>query len=269
MKSILVHIYEDAALESRLQAAFDLARAFEGHLTCLHATPYEDYLAANPLLAAALPVEFSIKMRLRREALRTRIEERLAAEGVSWDWVHVDEDMSDALIRYSLLADVVVVSLAGRALMRDDPRPLSAPVATGGRAPVLAVPQGLQQLRLDAPVAIAWNGSAESAAAVRGALPILIAAPSVHLIEIEDDLATYPRDLVARYLSRHGIHPEILQRENPDRDVGGVIRLAANDVGAGMIVMGAYGHPRLRQLVLGGATRQMLSWSTLPLLLAH
>ena len=94
MRSILVHIYDDAGLEARLQAAFDLARAFGGHLTCLHATAFEDYLATDPLMAAALPVEFSKKMRKAREALRARIEARLEAEDVSWDWVHRDEGMA-------------------------------------------------------------------------------------------------------------------------------------------------------------------------------
>lgn len=269
MKSILLHIYEDDGLEGRLQAAFDLARAFESHLTCLHATPYEDYLATDPLLAAALPVEFSKKMHRLREDLRARVEARLAAEGMSWDWVHVDEEMSGALVRFSPLADVVIVSLGPHAVERRDARPLAAPVATAGRAPVLAVPQSLERLPLDRPVAIAWNGSAEAAAAMRAALPILAAAPAVHLIEVEGDTSAYPRDQAARYLSRNGIHAEILQRANPDRDVGGVIREVANDLGAGLIVMGAYGHSRLRELILGGATREMLRWSTVPLLLAH
>lgn len=269
MRSILVHIYDDAGLEARLQAAFDLARAFGGHLTCLHATAFEDYLATDPLMAAALPVEFSKKMRKAREALRARIEARLEAEDVSWDWVHRDEGMADALIRFSPFADLVVASLAGPALEKHDSRPVAASVATGGRAPVLAVPDGLRQLALDKPVALAWNGSAEAAAAMRGALPILKAAPSVHLIEIEEELSAYPRDLAARYLSRHDIQVSIVQREDPDDCIGGAIRQAAFDVGAGLIVMGAYGRSRLSEYIFGGATREMLAHSTIPLLLAH
>ena len=101
MKSILLHIHEDAGLEGRLQAAFDVARAFEGHITCIHATPFEDYLAVDPLVAAELPEEFSEKMKALRLDLQARIEERLRSEGVNWDWVHVDELMSTALVRAS------------------------------------------------------------------------------------------------------------------------------------------------------------------------
>lgn len=269
MTSILVHIYDDDGLEARLQAAFDLARALDGHLTCLHATPYEDYLASDPLLAMALPVEFSGKMEQIREDLRARIERRLAAEGVSWDWVHVDGSMSDALIRHSVLADMVVTSLGGRAFERRDARPLAPSVATAGRAPALAVPDSLGRLALDRPVMVAWNGSAEAAAALRGALPILKLAPAVHLVEIREDLAIYPSDGAARYLSGHGVHAAVMQREDPDRNISAALRQAAFDLEAGLIVMGAYGHSRLRELVLGGVTRELLVESTLPLLMAH
>lgn len=269
MKSILVHIAEDNGLESRLQAGFDLARAFGGHLTCLHATPFEEYFAVDPIMAAALPVEFSRKMERRREALRESVEARIRVEGLSWDWVHRDEVMWDALIRHSILADLVIASLGPPALERSDPRPIAAKVATRGRVPVLAVGAGLRRLRLDAPVAVAWNGSAEAAAAIRGTLPLLAAAPSVHLIEIKERDLAYPHDVAARYLSRHEIPVEIVERVDLDGDVGAALRKAAVDIGAGLIVMGAYGRSRLRELILGGTTREMLARSTLPLILAH
>jgi nucleotide-binding universal stress UspA family protein len=269
MKSILVQIYDDDGLEARLQAAFDLARAFGAHLTCLHATPYRDYLAADPLVAAELPLEFSAKMERLREALQAKVEERLAAEGMSWDWFHLDEPMDEALIRFSMLSDLIVVGLGRLRLARIAPRPLAGSVALGARAPVLAVADDLERLALDAPILIAWNGSAEAAAAVREALPLLKAAPGVHLVEVEEDESPYPRDLGARYLSRHGIHAEIVPVEDLDGDVGAMIRQAAYHVGAGMIVMGAYGRSRLRETMFGGVTRDMLAESTLPLLLAH
>jgi nucleotide-binding universal stress UspA family protein len=268
MKSILLHIYDDSGLESRLQAAFDLARAFEGHITCLHATPFEDYLAADPLVVAALPEEFSGKMRRLRLALQARVEERLRTEGVSWDWVHKDEVPAAALIQFSALSDVIVVSLSGPALYRDEPRAIGARVAVRARAPVLAVPEGLRRLETDAPVLVAWNGSAEAAAAMRMALPLLRLASDVHLLEVEEDSARYPRDLGARYLSRHGIEPEILQL--PARGgVADTIRRTADALGAGLIVMGAYGHSRLRELLLGGVTRSLVADCPVPLLLAH
>ena len=269
MKSILLHIYDDDALESRLQAAFDLARAFNGHITCLHATPYEDYLATDPIVVAALPEEFSEKMYQLRSELRARIEARLEAEGVSWDWVHFDELMSTSLIRYSILSDVIIVSLGGPAILKHDPRPLAAAVSVGARAPVLGVPPDLPALRLDKPAIIAWNASPEAAAALRAALPVLRAVPQVYLVEIEEQLSPYPRDLAARYLSRHDIGVEVVQRGGIDDGVSAALEQAAQELGAGLMVMGAYGHSRLREYLLGGVTRDLIVRSKLPLLLAH
>lgn len=269
MKSILLHIYDDTGLESRMQAAFDLARAFDGHITCLHSTPFEDYLRNDPFMATRLPVEVSTKMQRLREEFQARVDERLRAEGVSWDWVHRDDLPSSNLVRFSVLSDVVVVSHAGPAMFKDEPRPLAAAVAARGRAPVLAVGEGLDRLRLDRPIVIAWNGSPEAAGAMRASVPLLRLARNVQLVEVEEKVTPYPRDLAARYLARHGIEVEIVQREPVDGSVSKAIERAAFDIDASMIVMGAYGHSRLREFLLGGVTRDLLGGCDLPLFLAH
>ncbi len=270
MKSILLHIYDDTGLESRMQAAFDLARAFEGHITCLHATPYEDYLAADPLIAAALPAEFSVKMEMLRIELEAKVQARLRSEGVSWDWVHVDDAMARGLIRHSALADVIVLTLAaGAAMDWDEPRALAGAVATGAMAPVLAIPTGMQRFEANGPALVGWNGSAEAALAIKSALPLLRLASSVHLIEVEDRAPAYPSDSGARYLSSHGLAVEIMQRRPVDGSVSRAITQAAGEIDAKLIVMGAYGRSRWRELLLGGVTRELLVTSQIPLLLAH
>lgn len=207
-------------------------------------------------------------MRRRCEALRTRVEDRLRVEGVNWDWLHVDDLMSTALIRASALADLVIVSLAGPAIMREDPRPLATKVALGARTPVLGVPQTTSGLRLDRPALVAWNGSPEAAAAMRTSLPFLRRAPTVYLLEVEEKPHIYPRDRAARYLSRHDVNVEIVQRF-ASRRVSETMREAAREFGVGLIVMGAYGHSRLREFLLGGVTRDLVLESDLPLLMAH
>jgi nucleotide-binding universal stress UspA family protein len=269
MKSILLHVYEDSGLESRMQAAFDLARAFESHITCLHAIPFEDYLAKDPFVVARLPEEFSEKMRVLREAFQARIEKRLRTEGLPWDWVHVDDLPATALIRWSILSDVTIVSMAGPALYRDEPRPVAGPVATGAEAAVLAVPEGLERLSTDAPAVLAWNGSPEAAAAMKAALPLLRLAPEVHLLEVEEKSPPYPKDLAARYLSRHGVKVQIQQRQRQHGRMSAVIEESAIELGAGLIVMGAYGHSRLRETLFGGVTRDLVTECRLPVLLAH
>lgn len=269
MRSILLHIYDDEGLESRLQAAFDLARLFAGHITCLHAIPFEDYLVADPLVVAELPEDFSEKMRKRRLGLQARTEERLRSEGVNWDWIHVDEMMSTSLVRWSVLADVIVLSIADRAVTRDDARPLAAKVATRAIAPVLAVPASFGRLQLETPVLVAWNGSPEAAVAMRAAMPLLQSAREVCLLEVEQDTSHYPRDLAARYLARHGVKTQLMQHRPIDDSVSGAISTVAEELGSGLIVMGAYSHSRLKEALLGGVTRDLVATSAIPLLLAH
>lgn len=269
MRSILFHVYDDAGLDGRVLAAIDLARAFSGHITCLHATPFEDYLRTDPWVAARLPEEFSAKMEKARLELQARVEKRLRQEDVQWDWVHQNDRMSAALIRYSILSDIVVVTQAVAAFERHEPRPLAAVVATGSRAPVLAVPEALRQLDLQAPIVIAWNGSPEAAAAMRASVPLLRLASKVHLLEVQEKLSRYPRDLAARYLSRHDIHVEIVQKRPSAANVSDEILRAATGASAGLIVMGAYGHSRLREFILGGVTRDLIANGSVPVFLAH
>lgn len=269
MKSILLHVDQDNGFEARLAGALDLARAFEGHITCLHATPLQDYLIVDPFFASALPQDFSDQIEALRTEVQGRVEERLRKEGASWDWIRSGERMSAALIRYSILSDVIVVSLAGSANEGDNAPPLAGSVATRSRAPVLALPAEAPPLDLDAPIVLAWNGSPEAAAAARAALPLLKVASRVILLEVEDELSRYPRDLVARYLSRHGVHVEMVQRCPIEQRVGLAIVEMAVEVGAGLVVMGAYGHSRLREFLLGGVTRALIHNSPFPLLLAH
>ena len=269
MKTILLHAYDDTGLEARLQADFDLARAIEGQVTCVHATPFEDYLEVDPWVAARLPEEFSEKMQRLNQMFREQIEARLRVEGISWDWVHVNALPSEALGRFSAVADVAVVSLAGPALLRSDPRPVAARIAISARAPVLAVPEEAEAIRLDAPMIVAWNGTSEAGAAMKAALPLLARASGVVLLEIEERKRAYPRARAARFLARHGLSVEIVERQPIDGSVTAAIEKAAAEIGAGVIVMGAYGHSRLRELVLGGVTHELVGRSAVPLLLAH
>ncbi|NNC71473.1 MAG: universal stress protein [Sphingomonadaceae bacterium] len=268
MKSILLHVYEDREFETRFQAALDLARTFNGHITCLHATPFEDYLATDPFMVAALPVEFSTKMQKKRDALQASIQDEIENEDVSWDWIHKDDLISDALIRHSVLSDVIVVSSAVRDQYKDDARAVVGKVITHAKAPVLSIPSKLKRLDLKKPAIVAWNGKPEAAAALRQGLPLLKFASSVHLVSVGDRLLAYPPDRAARYLSRHGVKSEIVSRPIGE-NVSSSLQDAAREFSAGLLVMGGYGHSRLREYFLGGVTRELLETSPVPMLFGH
>jgi nucleotide-binding universal stress UspA family protein len=266
MQSILLHVQDDASFDSRFKAALTLGKAFDGHISCLHASPYGEYLANDPFTAMVLPVDFSKTMERIGRDMRVKVEAHLSAEDAKWAWHHVDDiGVDSAILQMSPIVDVIVMSL--------DTRPKAhktvAAVASKARAPVLAIPSSAIDFDPSGVAAIAWNGSAESSVALRASLPLLRKAASVHLIEIEDRSMRIHNEQGAHYLAQHGIEVRVVHRSANSSDAGGAILKATEDVGADLLVMGAYSHSRTAEFIVGGATRTVLANSRIPLLLAH
>ncbi|MGZ8998211.1 MAG: hypothetical protein ACXW2T_05060, partial [Allosphingosinicella sp.] len=165
MKSVLLHASEDSGFESRFQAALDHVRRFDGHLTCLQVTPFDAFVMADPFGGVyALPVVME-RLREKDDSHRGRIEERLRAEGVNWDWIHHDGAPAQMLVARSGLSDLIVTSLPAKG--NDGPLSLTADVAVHARTPVLAVPPTPPAAGGTDVVMVAWNGSQEAAHALR------------------------------------------------------------------------------------------------------
>ena len=267
MKSILLHISDDDGLDTRIGAAITLARAFGGHVTCLHVTPYNELVAADPLYVTVMPADFTAEMERLRLGLKKRVEAILETENIAWDWLHRDEPTADALTRYSVLSDVIVLSLAGTGAA-PYASSLIGMVATNARAPILVIPRNGPTLDITGIAAIAWDGSNEASMALRSSLPLLERAASVHMIEVSEKTAHAEVNAGAAYLFRHGIDARTSQRL-AGGDVGHAIIEAAGKIDAALIVMGAYGHSRLNEYLFGGVTRTMLASSPVPLLLGR
>ncbi len=138
--------------------------------------------------------------------------------------------------------------------------------------PVLVVPYAGRHPRIGRNVVIAWKAGRESARAVFDALPLLQGAENVHILEITDrnDASTLGPDIsIAASLARHGIKPTIHTSVAPDISVGDEILSRLSDLDADLLVMGAYGHSRMRELVFGGATRHIARHMTVPTFFSH
>ncbi len=141
-------------------------------------------------------------------------------------------------------------------------------LALTASVPVLALPQDSKALDFDKPALIAWNGSPEAAHAVRAAVPFLKDRPVV-IVTIGGDEGDFAAEEAARYLSRHGIHAELRAIERGVETPEERIEKEADALGAGLIVMGAFGRSRLRETIFGGATQYLVTGGRYPLLLAH
>ena len=269
MKSVVVAVSGCDAQDSAIQAALDLVRASAGHLTCLQVTPYTAYSMEGVHGGAGmLPALIDAIVAQCREE-RQRLEAVLAGEGVSWDWVRCGGDAIQALASASRLADAIVV---GQHPDQPGMKPLSSFVGglvLAAQAPVIVVPPSIKGFAVAGAAMIAWNGSFEASRALRDALPLLALAESVDVVTVGDPDPDYPASAACAYLSRHGVHATMSARACDGSSTGEAILRAAAERGAAYLVMGGYGHSRVREFVFGGVTRSLLAETRLPLLLAH
>ncbi|MCP1472023.1 nucleotide-binding universal stress UspA family protein [Sphingobium sp. OAS761] len=271
MKTVLLHIHDDLGAESRLQAACDLARARNAHVRCVQVSPMPDLVAADVYGGAGYAPTLAAEIHAIDDSFRDQVEARLAREDIGWDWVQFDGDIVSGLLSAARLADIVVATLpeAGRADARS-PLPIVPELALGGRTPVLAVPQSARSFPVAGRALVAWDGSPESCAALRAAVPLLRLADGVDIVTVEEaDKARFPATGAPEYLARHGVGAELHSWPRNGRAVEDALRAAIGELAADWLVMGAFGHSRLREFIFGGVTRAMLHNARVPILLAH
>lgn len=272
MKSILLHIDGDAGMQARLQVAMDIARACEGHITCLQSVSYNVFAPGDfygSAMAAAIP-----QIREAADELRQKLEQHLSHEDVSWEWRFLYGPAEASLLEQSALHDVIIVGPhdIGEEGSRG-PSAMAGELAIKAPAAVLVVPDNSKSFDVTAPVMIAWNGSTEAAVALRASLPLLQLSRAVYIVSVaeqrEKQRFDFPSSEAGKYLGRHGIKGELVEIPRGKAKVSDSLFLAAEMRDCGLMVMGAYGHSRLAELLMGGVTRRMLSDPQMPVLIAH
>jgi nucleotide-binding universal stress UspA family protein len=140
--------------------------------------------------------------------------------------------------------------------------------------PILVVPYAGHFARIGQRVVIGWDASREAARAVNDAMPLLAAAEAVTVLTIDPEQSPrghgeIPGADIALHLARHGVTAQVERTVSAGIGIGNTLLSRAADLEADLLVMGAYGHSRVRELLLGGVTRTMLTSMTLPVLMAH
>lgn len=261
MRSILVQGGRDAGMAARLETAMDIARTHEGHLSIAIDTPIERFVSVDPYGGTSVAKEALDEALAADDALAAAFAGKLSHEDVPFDVMQYEIEPLQAMLSAALLADLAVVSHdCGYA----------GDFAVEAGCPVLILP-GQQRLAFPLRSAcIAWNGSAEAAAALRGAIGLLWGCQNVHVVTVRAEREPgFPPTDALRYLSRHDIGAE-LHEVDKQGSVEETLEAKFRQLGAELLVMGAYGHGRLREFMFGGVSRYFLTMRNAPpMLIAH
>jgi nucleotide-binding universal stress UspA family protein len=276
-KSMVVHLDNDRRCAERIDIAARLALEFDAHLTGL-------YLLRQPEIPGYARAEVGteyLEGRLREwqqaqiERMTAQFHERAAQAGVSGAEFRFDDRWPvDATALHARYADLLILGQTDR----DDDKSLVDPgfpgqtVLSSGR-PVLLIPCAGKFPSIGTRVLVAWNGGREAARAVTDALPFLQLAAKVTVLAVNPGPnaghGEQPGADVALFLARHGVRVEASESHAGDVDVGAWLLSRAFDLEADLIVMGGYGHSRVREFAFGGVTRTMLGDMTVPVLMSH
>ncbi len=270
-KTILVHVDTAPSVSHRLKLSADLAARFEAHVVGLYIRrPFQ-----APAFSDAGPAMGSL-FRTYENATKADEAAAMAAFGSpspSKEWRVADGEAKEVVVAHARYADLVIVGQTEPdAPAAATPLDLAEAVGMAGERPVLIVPHIGVVKPPGQTVMLCWNGSREAARAATGALPILKRAQQVIilLVDAEDDgKPGGPGMRVAAWLARHGVNATVKRDTGGGSDIGEIILSRAADQDADLIVMGLYGHSRMREWVLGGASRTLLASMTVPLFVAH
>ncbi len=275
-RDLLVQVDETKRCAERLKLAAELARQWDSHLVGVYAAPTYNLSA---YLAGQVPPEIleAHQEMVRRtiERLHKEFEEIASAAGAKYEWRDVEGDPAEV---FSLHARYVDLAVVGQADPDDDSaeayRSVPEEVALASGRPILVVPYAGRFETVGRRVTVAWNASREAARAVNDALPILQQAERVVVLAINPKSGNnghgdIPGADIALHLARHGVKAEAARVVAEDIDVGNILLSRVADEGSDLIVMGAYGRSRLREVVLGGASRDVLRHMTVPVLMSH
>jgi nucleotide-binding universal stress UspA family protein len=290
-RTILVHVDATPRVAERIRLAVELALQEDGHVLGVAMTGISRVLYQNATVDEqdpnlALHLSFLRERADRALELFTPTVQRLGLR--SFGQRVVDDDPGAGLSLLARHADLVLIGQA-------DPEHSSTwagndfpvQVLTDGSCPVLVVPYAGPALPASGPggparrIMVAWNASKEAARAVREALPLLRRADSVQVAVFDPDAqralhGESPGAGLLQFLDRHGVEAEILVRQSPRSGLlkrpsgtGEALLSLASEQQSDLLVLGAYGHSRMRETLLGGVTSTVLDAMTLPVFMAH
>ena len=274
IKDILVNLEITSTRDAAAEYALSVATLFEAHLTGV-AFAYEPVNVGSVIdgVASSVIARYGEELRAAAQAARDRFEHAAQNARLSATSLVLKLDRAGVAATFGRLARKYDLSIVGQA--RPDSETPQEVIIEGalfesGR-PVLIVPY-IQKtgIRLDR-VMVCWDGSRNAARAIADAMPLLCRAGAIEVVTIDtvERRNAIPGADIAEHLARHGLKIDLKTIVDKANDVACTILNHVADSSADFVVMGGYGHSRVREFVLGGATRGMLGSMTVPTLMAH
>jgi len=273
IKTILVHLAADPDHEERLKVAMDIARRNKAHVNALFVTkPLHMPGEVTGRAASASYIASTAREAKRRaDQLEQEFADACDRDKISHTWICEDGDHIDMLEKHVHAADLLIVTQVETKFIDEilyPPIPEKLTLISG--CPVLVLPIGWTHSTFNTHALVAWKSSRESVRAVRDSLDLLNDAEKVTILAVGPEVTdSLPAEEIQQYLERHGIAAEIRKDFKDKSHYGEIILAHAKDMGADLIVMGAYGGSRFREMVLGGTTREIMNGMDVPVLMSH
>jgi nucleotide-binding universal stress UspA family protein len=275
-KDMLVVLDAAAASQGRIELAAALAERFAAHLVALYPVPSQEFLrrggSFDTTLVEPLYREWRAAALAESEACRREFERAAGSRGVATEWRTFTEGRDADPAVHARYADLTILGQQDPANAAARVRPERVALSCG--RPLLVIPYAGHYPTVGRRVLVGWDASREATRAVADAMPFLAAAEAVTVLAIDPHQRSeahgdVPGADISLHLARHGVKATVERTVSAGVPPGDVLLSRAADIAADLLVMGAYGHSRVRELLLGGVTRTILESMTLPVLMSH
>lgn len=277
-KDVLAIVAEAEVDEPAVALAAAVATKFDAQLTATFLTPLPDEpLAYEPTVVAGVWAELLGRARAQAETERKKFEARLQKLGRDCD-LRTAEALSRDLGRVAAVharyADISVLTRPMEGAVGDVREELIEGILFHAGRAILVAPPGWSGTEVGKKIVVAWDASREATRALSEAQPLLDVAKQVTVVTVDAKPKAFghgdiPGANIAAHLGRRGLPVDVRNADSAGRSAAETIMSEADATGADLVVMGGYAHSRLRELVFGGATRDLLRNAKLPLLMAH
>ena len=277
VRDILVICDAGEANDYRVETTLLLAKVFNARVTGIHLTPFPKLSESSSGFGKVidyLSTEQIEETKKTAESLKNKFASKASELKVAHEWKSIDGIDVDFIIDNAHYADIVVLPQGYSQLGEEDTKRIDDYLSIYIGRPTIVLPDIKRVFNLPKRVIIAWNESREATRAVHDALPFLEYADEVQIVTIikkaeKENKHIINSDPLRKHLSHHNIYAETISVDQSTEGIGKTILQSAIEYDADLLVMGAYGETRLKEIVLGGTTRHLLKHTIIPLLLSH